>query len=53
VRAIVGIELRIERLEGKAKLSQNRADADISGVISGLRDRGDDLMADEVERARP
>lgn len=52
LRAIVGIELRIERLEGKAKLSQNRGDADISGVISGLHDRGDDLMAAAVERAR-
>ena len=35
-RAIVGIELRISRLEAKRKLSQNRSDADIAGVIEGL-----------------
>jgi len=35
-RAIVGLELRITRLEAKAKLSQNRSDADIQGAIEGL-----------------
>ena len=35
-RAIVGLELRITRLEAKAKLSQNRSDADIDGAIDGL-----------------
>jgi transcriptional regulator len=35
-RAIVGLELRISRLEAKAKLSQNRSDADIAGTIAGL-----------------
>lgn len=35
-RAIVGLELRITRLEAKAKLSQNRSEADIDGTISGL-----------------
>lgn len=37
-RAIVGLELRISRLEAKAKLSQNRSDADIKGTITGLED---------------
>ena len=36
VRAIVGLELRITRLEAKRKLSQNRSAADIAGVIAGL-----------------
>jgi len=36
-RAIVGLELRIERLEAKAKLTQNRSAADIEGTIEGLR----------------
>jgi transcriptional regulator len=36
VRAIVGVELRISRLEAKRKLSQNRSEADIAGVIAGL-----------------
>lgn len=35
-RGIVGLELRIERLEAKRKLSQNRSDADIAGTIAGL-----------------
>jgi len=36
VRAIVGLELRISRLEAKRKLSQNRSAADVAGVIEGL-----------------
>ena len=35
-RAIVGLELRITRLEAKSKLSQNRSDGDIEGAIEGL-----------------
>jgi transcriptional regulator len=38
VRAIVGLELRISRLEAKRKLSQNRSAEDIEGVIAGLGD---------------
>jgi transcriptional regulator len=34
---IVGIELAVERLEGKWKLGQNRNDADRRGMIEGLR----------------
>jgi transcriptional regulator len=36
LRAIVGLELRISRLDAKRKLSQNRDPADIAGVIAGL-----------------
>lgn len=36
LRAIVGIELRITRLEGKRKLSQNRGAADARGAADGL-----------------
>jgi transcriptional regulator len=53
VRAIVGIELAITRIEAKAKLSQNRSDADIDGVITGLHDRGDTAFAAAVSNARP
>lgn len=38
--AIVGVELTIETVEGKAKLSQNRSDADQAGVVEGLRREG-------------
>ncbi len=37
-RAIVGLELRVTRLEAKRKLSQNRSEADIDGVIDALAD---------------
>ena len=52
LRAIVGVELLISRIEAKAKLSQNRPAADVEGVIDGLRARGDARSADAVERAR-
>jgi transcriptional regulator len=42
LRGIVGIEVRVERVEGKAKLSQNRSEADRRGVIEGLRQDGTD-----------
>lgn len=41
LEAIVGIELRVEAVEGKAKLSQNRSDADQTGVIEGLQKVGE------------
>lgn len=53
LRAIVGVELIISRIEGKTKLSQNRTDADISGVVAGLQSVGQRQVAGEVERARP
>ena len=36
LKAIVGIELRVERVEAKQKLSQNRPEQDRLGVIDGL-----------------
>jgi len=51
LRAIVGLELQITRIEAKAKLSQNRPAADIAGVVAGLDGRGDDRTAVAVEEA--
>jgi transcriptional regulator len=48
LRAIVGVELVITRIEAKAKLSQNRPAADIDGVVAGLTARGDLASADAV-----
>jgi transcriptional regulator len=53
LRAIVGVELVITRIEAKAKLSQNRPQADINGVIAGLRADGHERAAADVEQARP
>ncbi|WP_285314226.1 FMN-binding negative transcriptional regulator [Pseudarthrobacter sp. fls2-241-R2A-168] len=52
LRAIVGVELVISRIEAKAKLSQNRPEADVDGVVAGLIGRGQSDMAADVERAR-
>jgi transcriptional regulator len=51
LRAIVGVEVRISRIEAKLKLSQNRPAADVTGVVAGLRERGDEASAAAVERA--
>jgi transcriptional regulator len=51
LRAIVGFELVVTRLEGKWKVSQNRSAADRVGVERGLRRSGEDVataMADLV-----
>lgn len=53
LRAIVGIEVTVERVEGKAKLSQNRSAADRQGVVAGLRgeeSRGAIAVAQEMDR---
>jgi transcriptional regulator len=52
LRAIVGVELRITRVEAKAKLGQNRSAQDIDGVTSGLHERGDEALAQATTRAR-
>ncbi len=51
LRAIVGLELRITRIEAKAKLSQNRPVGDVAGVVAGLAARGDDRSAAAVASA--
>ena len=41
LRGIVGFSLRVERLVGKRKLSQNRVPADRDGAVAGLEASGD------------
>jgi transcriptional regulator len=53
LRAIVGVEIAISRIEAKFKLSQNRPNADIDGVIAGLEEIGDELGAAAVREHRP
>jgi transcriptional regulator len=52
-RAIVGVEITVDRMEGKWKVSQNRSAEDQQGVIAGLEGLGSpasqamaDLMRD-------
>lgn len=42
LRAIVGLEVSIDRIEGKFKLSQNHPARNRAGVIAGLRERDGD-----------
>ncbi len=55
-RGIVGLELQIDRIEAKRKLSQNRSGDDVAGTIAGLAEGGlgeRDVAAEmrrEVER---
>ncbi len=52
IKGIVGIEIPIERLEGKWKVSQNRPLADREGVVEGLRQMSD-ASAEELARLIP
>jgi transcriptional regulator len=45
VRAIVGVEIAVERIEGKWKASQNRPEPDRAGVAEGLRAEGSAMAA--------
>ena len=53
LRAIVGLEVEITRVEAKWKLSQNRPAADRRGVAEGSAREGDAAMARLVEASDP
>ena len=48
LKAIVGLEIPVQRLEGKWKMSQNRSPADRQGVVDGLWDAGEHAVAEAV-----
>lgn len=51
--SLVGLELVIRRVEMKFKMSQNRPDADIDGVVRGLMEADRHDLAEFVQRVRP
>ena len=53
LRAIVGIEITLDALVGKWKVSQNRSAADREGTAQGLAATHDDEMAALVRLAKP
>lgn len=56
LHAIVGVRIRIERLEGKFKLSQNRSAVDQMGVVTGLSlsaHAGDNALARLMSHSNP
>jgi transcriptional regulator len=51
-KGIVGLEIPIDRIEGKWKVSQNRPETDRVGVVAGFHEQGEAAMAALVaERA--
>ncbi len=52
LKGIVGFELRVAAVRGTIKLGQNKNDADIAGVIAGLRGSGNPDLAAATEAAR-
>ena len=53
LQAIVGIEIKITRLEGKAKLSQNREDRDRLNAADVLEKQGDTKLATAMRDSKP
>jgi transcriptional regulator len=49
IGAIVGVEIPIQKLIGKWKMSQNRSESDQLGVVAGLMGR-EDAQSDDVAR---
>jgi transcriptional regulator len=49
LKAIVGFEFNIVRLEGKQKFNQNRSLEDRLGVIEGLRALGEERKSEVAE----
>jgi len=55
-KAIVGVEIAVDRIEGKWKLSQNRSAGARQGVIAGLDRLGSSAsreMADLMRKRKP
>ena len=50
LKAIVGVELVVESVEAKAKLSQNRSVEDRAGVVAGLDGTAGAAVADAMRR---
>lgn len=52
VKAIVGIEVEVSRLEGKRKLGQNREERDRDGAVRSLGQRGNEVLSQAMARTR-
>lgn len=50
-RAIVGVELTVQRLKGKFKLGQDEIEDDRNGSAAALRTRGAHALADAMQRS--
>ena len=52
LRAIVGVEIEVLRLECKRKLSQNREARDVDGAVQALQERGQAALSSAMAEAR-
>jgi transcriptional regulator len=52
IRAIVGIELKINRIEASFKMSQNKSKADLDGVIAGLQKADKVSISEAIDALR-
>ena len=50
LKGIIGIEIKIQQMTGKFKLSQNRDKVDAVGVVDGLEQQGEAKLAQAVQR---
>lgn len=53
IKAIVGVELKLSRIEVSFKMSQNKSEADLDGVIAGLTKAGKSSIAEAITSLRP
>ena len=53
LKGIVGLRLVVERIEAKAKMSQNRTEVDRAGVVAGLRREGGAREAEVADFMEP
>jgi transcriptional regulator len=53
LKAIIGVEIEIEELQCKYKLSQNRPAADQQAVIDKLDNLGSDSLVDAMRKTQP
>ncbi|MDP2255633.1 MAG: FMN-binding negative transcriptional regulator [Polaromonas sp.] len=53
LKAIVGIEIPVQRWVGKWKVSQNRPPADQQGVVAGLKAQGSEAVAQMAALVKP
>lgn len=53
LKAIVGIEIKVTWLEVSFKMSQNKTNEDLDGVIEGLMQEGKRAISEQVKQLRP
>lgn len=53
LQQVIGLEVRVQRWEGKRKLNQHHSTPDRAGAIQGLQSQGQDRLAQAMAAAAP